>query len=714
MHWSFVGYLLLALGASPGAQIAKETPGTLLQDSVGFQWVGGWPYGPSHAVAVDSLRNLVFMASGGGIWILEGSDPANLVRVGEFRQFPEPVQYLYYDANTFRLYGFGGGTFAIIDVSDPTHPKQLSEVTLSNPPSDILQSQNYVYFLSRNHGLEVMDVSDPYDPEFVGYCWLPHATRMALYQNYLYCENPEEILVVDVTDPWNPTVVNVCPSEERLAALEVSGSYLFLGGDSVRLWILDLSDPLHPVQVASYEVPGGVRDLWHNGFLLYLLHSNSWSLWILDISDPLNPILASIWELSSFSRYSFTALAPVGHWVYLAEGRNGLKILSVSDPSDPQLIGEYPTFLSTIDVEVIGNYAFLRFSREQRKICILDISDPTYPVCVHVYETPGPVDDIAARDPYLYVAMGDAGLRILDFSDPTNPEEVGVYDPFPSVLKVLLSGPYAFVIDNLPALRILDISDPSNPTQISLTPLFTSVEDFLISGPYVYVLFLFPSVLQILDVSAPENPVMITSLNLPNCTWNGNLNEGVLDSLLALSCDFSHLLLYDISNPAEPDLVFSDTVPFSLRGVFPMDPYFLAYGDDLTILDVSSPDQPFPVTAYPVPGSVCRVTLRGAHMYLASSSCGLQIVSPHGFGVEEVEGDRVQPLLRVIPLARQEIRFWLGAPSPVRVWDVAGRLRWETRRTSVGWHRVPVASWPSGVYLLRAHHEYARVIVLNK
>ena len=48
---------------------------TLESDSVDF--VGAWPFGPASAVAVDEDNNLAFLGSGGGVYILDISDPAN-------------------------------------------------------------------------------------------------------------------------------------------------------------------------------------------------------------------------------------------------------------------------------------------------------------------------------------------------------------------------------------------------------------------------------------------------------------------------------------------------------------------------------------------------------------------------------------------------------------------------------------------------------------
>ena len=39
--------------------------------------IGEWPYGSSLSVAVDSVRNIIFLGSGGAVLILDGTDKTN-------------------------------------------------------------------------------------------------------------------------------------------------------------------------------------------------------------------------------------------------------------------------------------------------------------------------------------------------------------------------------------------------------------------------------------------------------------------------------------------------------------------------------------------------------------------------------------------------------------------------------------------------------------
>ncbi|NPV14584.1 hypothetical protein HPY86_06600, partial [candidate division WOR-3 bacterium] len=53
------------------------------QDSLNCRLVGGWPFGLSYAVAVDEARNIAFLGSGGGVYILNVANPSNPVKISE-------------------------------------------------------------------------------------------------------------------------------------------------------------------------------------------------------------------------------------------------------------------------------------------------------------------------------------------------------------------------------------------------------------------------------------------------------------------------------------------------------------------------------------------------------------------------------------------------------------------------------------------------------
>ena len=90
---------------------------------------------------------------------------------------------------------------------------------------------------------------------------------------------------------------------------------------------------------------------------------------------------------------------------------------------------------------------------------VIDVSDPENPDEIGFYDTPGFAYGVFAAGDMAYVADNVAGLRVIDVSDPENPDEVGFYDTPGVAWGVFVAGNLAYVADGGSGLRILDVSD---------------------------------------------------------------------------------------------------------------------------------------------------------------------------------------------------------------------------------------------------------------
>jgi hypothetical protein len=117
-----------------------------------------------------------------------------------------------------------------------------------------------------------------------------------------------------------------------------------------------------------------------------------------------------------------------------------------------------------LDVEVKGDYAYLAVERGGLRI--VDISDPTQPEEISFYDTRGIAKSLAIVGDHAYVADGREGLRVIDISDTSNPREVGYYDTPGVAEDIVVVDQHAYIADGKTGLLILNIKDPTNPKQI--------------------------------------------------------------------------------------------------------------------------------------------------------------------------------------------------------------------------------------------------------
>jgi len=149
-------------------------------------------------------------------------------------------------------------------------------------------------------------------------------------------------------------------------------------------------------------------------------------------------------------------VAVEANYAYVADGNKGLRIIDISQPSQPTEIGFYDTNGYARDVFLSGDYAFV--ADLQGGLRVIDVSNPDQPVEVGFYQNCY-ANGVVAQGDYAFVAGGPRGLRVIDVSQPTQPKEVGFYDTGGSAYNVTVSGNSAYVADVNDGLYILDISE---------------------------------------------------------------------------------------------------------------------------------------------------------------------------------------------------------------------------------------------------------------
>jgi len=115
------------------------------------------------------------------------------------------------------------------------------------------------------------------------------------------------------------------------------------------------------------------------------------------------------------------------------DGLNGVTLLDLSDPAQPEPIGRFTEGLQTgiHNVWIEGDYAYLVLDGLGMGLRVLDIRDPAAPrVVASFYAGSSVLHDVYVRDGLAFLSHWDAGLVILDVGhgiaggSPENPVEV--------------------------------------------------------------------------------------------------------------------------------------------------------------------------------------------------------------------------------------------------------------------------------------------------
>jgi len=441
----------------------------------GFEVSGVWAEGDTCYVACRY-----------GLKVLDMSDPENPVEIGayphsRFNRVVTESDYAYL-VDTIYLY--------ILDISDPGDIREVGQYRVSDEYNidEIGLYGGYVAIMTSTStytggGIHFIDVSEPGEIQEVSYVPAEYVEDFSFFGDYLYISYQDGIEVVDVSDPENPEEVGFHDGEHFMKNVFVLGDYCYIADFSYYssddgLRILDVSDPAMPVEV-GFERINGIRDV--EVVLPYAyVSTESLGFLVYDVSDPGN--IVKVGEMAGRDYYG-RGLAVEYPYVYLAKRygiEDGMKILDVSRPDSIVELSFYPADLAE-EIVVRDTLAFIAASFYG--VHIVDVSDPENPELISTIPSIDYSWDVDVEGDYLYIASGFGGIRIIDISDPENPLQVGQWvEPYNTANKVRVEYPRLYT--SVGGLAILEISDPRNPEEIGYykipTPFGIAVDDDLI------------------------------------------------------------------------------------------------------------------------------------------------------------------------------------------------------------------------------------------
>jgi len=232
----------------------------------------------------------------------------------------------------------------------------------------------------------------------------------------------------------------------------------------------------------------------------------------------------------------------LGNYAYIADFDTGFHIVDISNPSNPQGIGHY-NISEALDLAIYGNYAFI--VTLDYGFYIFDISNPSSPQLVNNINFFTSLRAIEISGNYAFIVGYFIPLLIFDISNPSNLQLIEAYNNYTSANGIAVSANYAFLADGELGLKIIDTSDPTNPYEISSISTSGEVFSTFIKGNYCY---LADGDIRILDISDPYFPKEIGFYKTPNFAYNITLSENygyIADSSTGL-------IILDLSDPSSP------------------------------------------------------------------------------------------------------------------------------------------------------------------
>ncbi|MFM7075649.1 MAG: ELWxxDGT repeat protein [Planctomycetaceae bacterium] len=211
----------------------------------------------SAVVLTPSGRYAVVVDDSAGIQVIDVGDPAHPVRVGGY-DTPGTARSVVLSADGLRAFVVDSEAgLVVLDLADPASPTVVVAVGLGPYGRGVAMSTDgrYVLVAAIYAGLYVIDVGEPSSPFIAGFYDSPYAVDVAVHGDRAVIVMGDHGLdVVDLSDPHNPVREGALAlaGYSRIVAIAPDGRHAFVGSYGHGVQIVDLFDAAAPVRVGRH------------------------------------------------------------------------------------------------------------------------------------------------------------------------------------------------------------------------------------------------------------------------------------------------------------------------------------------------------------------------------------------------------------------------------------------------------------------------------
>lgn len=498
----------------------------------------------------------------GQVRILSLSEPSRPVEVAVFKTDRSARKVIVRDSRAYIAQCEPAGCQnLVLDVSDPAKPRTVESAL----PAGIDLGQvegvfnDYLYQVDPWQGLRIVDISNPSTPTEIGAYYPPGPTSISAVKiagNYLYAADDirRGLAVIDRSNPAAPVEVAFIAAEPPEKIWEIHHPYLYLGEEWSELQLVDISTPTAPLLAGFYRPPDGQRVLAVADGLAYVTTPQGWQ--IVDLSAPAAAPVVGAYQSTGVDSWIANAAVKSGK-LYSVAYEQGWQVVNWANPAAPVAQG-FVALSAGMPPFIANPYAYLA---TPDGLQIFDLSAPTVPVELGVYQAWGAFPKVVAVRAGLALVVVDLKLHLVDVSNPAAPWEVGVYDGLrPVDAATLAPGStgqlYAYLYSSAGRVEVLDLSNPAVPVRLGSHTLSQieslSVSDILVAGRYAYLYDRLSgsATVVMVDIANPAEPFEVGVYQAEGRVRAVRAVPGGVEAAV-LGLD-SNLHLVDLSDPAAP------------------------------------------------------------------------------------------------------------------------------------------------------------------
>ncbi|MFT4939232.1 MAG: hypothetical protein ACI88A_002268, partial [Paraglaciecola sp.] len=296
-------------------------------------------------VDTDVQGDYVYIAaSTGGMHIVDVSDKENPNLVSTFNTTSSALDVKAQGNIAYVAVGSAG--LDVVDVSDPMLPVLLSNIDTGGSAVDLAVQNGYVFVATGSGGLEIIDVNDPATPLSKAVIdGIDSIVGVDVSNDRLVLASSATLYIYDIADINSPLRLGSLNIGNILAVV-TDGSYAYLAAYTGGYKVINITNPMEPVQVGSQAnfYPSDVE--LTNGFAFFsdILFVNA--VPFVNLSDREQPIFQGVIDISQFGDRDATGLSLDSSYIY-STGYNFLyisqyRLINDNQGIAPQVAIDYP------------------------------------------------------------------------------------------------------------------------------------------------------------------------------------------------------------------------------------------------------------------------------------------------------------------------------------------------------------------------------------
>ena len=596
--------------------------------------------------AIAAQGNYCYTAEGSTFTILDVSNPSAPSPISRLAM-PGQVEDIALFTNSGHQYAAvadGDAGLQIVDITTPTTPTLRGYYNTGDWANGVAVLGSTAYLANGNSGFSVLDISIPIRPQLIGSLGgIGYSDRLAVQASgsniFAYVSAGGGLAVVDASAPNNPVLRGTTSAITQWwepHSLAIFGNRVFLVDDYDYMQAIDISNPNSPSALGSVtgDAPSAVTVA--NG-LLY-----TWGGQDLTIYNVVGGNLQRVGFIQNSSPFQGDSIVILGGSAICAGGQHGLFVYDISTPSSPAYRGAFgATAGYYLSAAVNGTNAFLATQNSGLKV--FDVSNLGNPVLLSQFIPwmgSGSKVKVSGNRAYF---LGAGQINVLDVSDPTKaPVLLGtnsqtrffVFDFYLLGSSIVSAGFDTTFTPYKPAISVFNANNPASI--IIQQPLYFSTQNGgvgSIAGNGTVAYGAVPlatgndSSLATINISNPANLQQVGQLGDIGDVEVGTMRLSPDNHYLYVGCYDSNWKIVDLTTNTSPVLVSSNAVDSTVFGIdFYGSAVVVAEGHSVLLYDVSNPSQPRVIRSYSMPRQVSDVEVAGNALFVADTDAGFSIL----------------------------------------------------------------------------------------